>query len=245
MSDAYPSHGVKYQPGRIMGTLIAESPSSIAAVVKFKCSIGYLSYTGRDSELFNTSIGRFCSIAPGFASGPTNHPTDRLSSHLFTFNDNGPFAGSDEFADWLREPPLESNEGKVIIGHDVWIGRNVTIKRGVRVGTGAVIGAGSIITKDVAPYTIVAGAPARVIKKRFPDDVIKALLELKWYNYDLRKSAVPNLNTSNINESISLIRELIDTNTLRLIECKRYRITSTEMREIKSKPYIKNHPMLS
>ena len=245
MSDAYPSHGVKYQPGRIMGTLIAESPSSIAAVVKFKCSIGYLSYTGRDSELFNTSIGRFCSIAPGFASGPTNHPTDRLSSHLFTFNNEGPFAGSEEFADWLREPYLESNEGKVIIGHDVWIGRNVTIKRGVRVGTGAVIGAGSIITKDVAPYTVVAGAPARVIKKRFSDNVIEALLELKWYNYDLRKSAVPNLNTSDIHESISLIRELIEAKTLRLIECERYRITPTEMRKIKSKPYIQNDSILS
>ncbi|MCS4065613.1 acetyltransferase-like isoleucine patch superfamily enzyme [Pseudomonas putida] len=232
MPSKYPSHGVKYNSANIKGTLLAESPSSMAAVVKSNCSIGYLSYTGRDSEIFNTQIGRFCSIAPGFVSGPTNHPTDRLSSHLFSFANKGPFDGCDEFADWMRDPPLESNEGKVMIGHDVWIGRNVTVKRGVKIGTGSIIGAGSIITKDIAPYSIVGGAPAKLIRMRFSEKIIESLLDIQWHKYDLRKSVIENFNPSDVESSIALLRELIDNKSIRTISCPRYKITTMGLEEI-------------
>ncbi|MHC6224605.1 CatB-related O-acetyltransferase [Pseudomonas sp. X10] len=232
MSINFPSHGIKYNPGNIKGSLLAESPSSMAAVVKSNCSIGYLSYTGRDSEIYNTQIGRFCSIAPGFVAGPTNHPTDRLSSHLFTFANNGPFSGCDEFLDWRRDPPLDSNDEKVVIGHDVWIGRNVTIKRGITIGTGAIIGAGSIITKDVEPYSIVAGAPAKTIRKRFSDDTIETLLELEWYNYDLRKSVIPYFDPSDVASSILILEDLIYSGSIKTLNCATYRITSSGIYEI-------------
>ncbi|MFG0411958.1 CatB-related O-acetyltransferase [Pseudomonas sp. FYR_11] len=232
MPPSYPNHGIKYNPNNIQGTLLAESPCSMAAIVKFTCSIGYLSYTGRDSEIYNTQIGRFCSIAPNFVSGPTNHPTDRLSSHLFSFANKGPFKGCEEFLDWMRDPPLESNVGKVLIGHDVWIGRNVTVKRGVTIGTGAIIGAGSVITKNVEPYSIVAGTPAKLIRMRFTESTIQDLMDLKWYNYDLRKSTVPNFDPSDVTKAIATIRELISSDTIKKLSCKRYKITSSEIQEV-------------
>ena len=73
------------------------------------------------------------------------------------------------------------------IGHDVWVGQNVLVKQGVSIGTGAVIGMGSVVTKNVAPYTIVAGVPAREIKKRFKEDVIKQLLKSKWWGFSDEK----------------------------------------------------------
>lgn len=235
MSTPYPAHGIKYKPTNIKGVLIAETPSSIAAVIKEKCSIGYLSYIGRDSEVYNTQIGRFCSIAPGFISGPINHPTNRLSSHLFTFYDKGPFSGCDEYSDWMRGPVLDTNDSEVRIGHDVWIGRGVTVKRGVTIGNGAIVGAGSVVTKNVEPYSIVAGLPAKTIKMRFSDEIISKLIDLEWYKYDLRKSVAPNLDPSDVESSINVIRDLIDSKAIKKIQCIKYKITSSDISEIHKK----------
>ncbi|MCX2688520.1 CatB-related O-acetyltransferase [Pseudomonas sp. DCB_AW] len=132
----------------------------------------------------------------------------------------------------MRGPSLDSNESEVIIGHDVWIGRGVTVKRGVTIGNGAIIGAGSVVTKNVEPYSIVAGLPAKTIRMRFSDIIISKLLELEWYNYDLRKSKVPNLDPSDVESSISLIRDLIDSNSISRIQCAKYKITSTDISEV-------------
>ena len=98
----------------IIGQVVAESPSSIYSSIKGNCSIGYFSYIGKGSELYNTHIGRFCSIAPCVIIGPANHPTENLSTHLFTFSKNGPFKNSKEYQDWcrpaVRKPSAEKPE---------------------------------------------------------------------------------------------------------------------------------------
>lgn len=220
----YPENGVKYLPKNIKGKIVAESPSSFAAIIKGECSIGFLSYVGRNSEIVNTDIGRFCSIAPDFFCGPTNHPTDRLSSHLIAFANFGPFRGSDEFKEWCRPPALENNNKRVTIGNDVWIGRGVTVKRGVAIGDGAIVGAGSVVTKDVAPYTIVGGSPAKLIRNRFSPSITHHLLSLKWFEYDLRKKNAPKLDMENIERAVRYLYQLRANKLLKPLSCEKYLI---------------------
>jgi acetyltransferase-like isoleucine patch superfamily enzyme len=134
------------------------------------------SFCGYDCEISNTSIGAFTSISDSVIIGGGTHPVDWVSmSPVF-------YAGRDsvkkKFAEHERPESLRTK-----IGHDVWIGHGVHIKQGVEIGTGAVVGMGSIVTRDVKPYTIVAGSPARVIKMRFEDDIIEGLLATKWWAF--------------------------------------------------------------
>jgi virginiamycin A acetyltransferase len=126
-------------------------------------------------------IGKFCMIASGatFVMNGGNHLTEAISAYPFAI-----FGGGWEGAMNGKAYPTK---GDTIIGNDVWIGYDATIMPGVRVGDGAVIAAKAIVTKDVAPYSIVAGNPAREIKKRFPDERIKELLEIRWWDWEIEK----------------------------------------------------------
>ncbi|MEM6428380.1 MAG: DapH/DapD/GlmU-related protein [Deinococcota bacterium] len=142
-------------------------------------SIGDYSYIVKHCQVIYSTIGKFCSIASYVRLNPGNHPIDRPTSHHMTYRAAMfGFAEEDEadFFNWRRDHP-------VIVGHDVWIGHNATVMPGVTVGNGAVIGAGSIVTKDVAPYSIVAGVPAKRIRMRFEDDVIDKLTRMAWWNW--------------------------------------------------------------
>jgi acetyltransferase-like isoleucine patch superfamily enzyme len=129
-------------------------------------------------------IGKFCSIAARvtIALGG-NHRSDLVTTY--------PFIAF--VADWPEAECLSGEDvaavskGDVIIGNDVWIGYGVMILSGVTIGDGAVIGAGSVVTKDVEPYSIVAGNPARLIRKRFNDETIRKLLEIKWWDWPPEK----------------------------------------------------------
>jgi len=126
-------------------------------------------------------IGKFCSIAWNvtvYLGG--NHRTDWIAMYPFPTPD-GRWPGAEGIEDYL------TTRGDVIIGNDVWIGSDVIILSGVTVGDGAVIGAGSVVTADVEPYAIVAGNPARVLKKRFSDEVIGKLLEIRWWDWPYEK----------------------------------------------------------
>lgn len=107
-----------------------------------------------------------------------------------------------------RYTESEKKEEKIIIGNDVWIGKNVTVMGGVTIGDGAVIGTGAIVTKDVPPYAVVAGIPAKVIRMRFSEEVVKALLDIKWWDYG--PNILINLPTK-IEESIQKLKERIKT----------------------------------
>lgn len=128
-------------------------------------------------------IGRFCSIACGakFLFNSANHNINSLSTY--------PFPLFFEEWDLKREDVTDSwnNKGDIVIGNDVWIGYEAVIMAGVTIGDGAIIGTRAVVTRDVPAYTIVGGVPAKVIRKRFPDDAISKLLEIKWWDWEKDK----------------------------------------------------------
>jgi phosphonate metabolism protein (transferase hexapeptide repeat family) len=141
--------------------------------------LGDYSYVVNDSDIAYAGIGKFCSIAAMTRINPGNHPMHRASQAHFTYRASAYFAGEDdeqEFFAWRRAH-------RVTIGHDVWIGHGAIVLPGRRIGDGAVIAAGAVVTKDVAPYAIVAGNPARLIRPRFSQDVAARLQALAWWNW--------------------------------------------------------------
>ncbi len=125
-------------------------------------------------------IGKYCSIACGakfmFTSG--NHNMTSLSTYPFPiFYEEWGLSGADITEAW-------DNHGDIVIGNDVWIGYEAVIMQGVHVGDGAIIGTRAVVTKDVPPYTIVGGIPAKEIRKRFSEDIIAKLIKLQWWNWD-------------------------------------------------------------
>ncbi len=125
------------------------------------------------------SIGKFCSIACGarFLFNSANHALSSLSTYPFPiFFEEWGLSVDDVSRAW-------DNKGDIVVGNDVWIGYEAVILAGVTIGDGAIIGARAVVAGDVPPYTIVGGVPARPIRKRFSDDVIEALLELRWWDW--------------------------------------------------------------
>lgn len=166
---------------KIEQTAVINSGSSIV-----NSFIGAYSYCGYDCEIVNCKIGKFCSISDNVFIGGSEHPMNWVSTSPVFQNvkHSGPkkrFALFD-----LKEPILTT------IGNDVWIGHNVSIKQGVNIGDGAVIGMGAVVTKDVEPYSIIVGCPAKIVKYRFEKNIINDLLKLQWWNYseeELKKVA--------------------------------------------------------
>lgn len=157
--------------------------------------MGAFSYFCNNSQFQNvSSIGRYCSISSDCTIGLPEHCTSLVTSSSILVgkakeNFYAPFvAGFYQNEEWLdrniqffRETVKKS---EITIGNDVWIGRGVTILNGVNIGDGAVIATGAVVTKDVAPYTVVGGVPAKEIRKRFDDNSICELLEIKWWDYE-------------------------------------------------------------
>lgn len=140
-------------------------------------------------------IGKFCQLATGvrFIMNGSNHAMDGISTYPFKV-----FGGI-----WSEKDPMKVvSKGDTVIGNDVWIGNNATIMQGVKIGDGAIIGTNSLVTKDVEPYTIVGGNPAREIRKRFDEETIKFLLQLKWWDWDVKKITdnLDLITSANINE---------------------------------------------
>lgn len=143
-------------------------------------SLGDYSYVVNDGEIIYTTIGKFCSIAAMVRINPGNHPMWRASQSHFTYRASAYFDDAEDeapFFEWRRAH-------QVAIGHDVWIGHGAIILPGRSVGDGAVIAAGAIVTKDVPPYSIVAGTPARIVRPRFEGAIARRLLALRWWDWD-------------------------------------------------------------
>jgi phosphonate metabolism protein (transferase hexapeptide repeat family) len=134
-------------------------------------AIGDYSYCAGDVSIIYATVGKFCSIASHVRINPGNHPMQRVTQHHMTYRRRMfGFAESDdlEFFQWRRDH-------HVTIGHDVWIGHGAVIMPGVTIGNGAVVGSSAVVTKDVPPYTVVGGVPARIIRERFARDIANRL----------------------------------------------------------------------
>lgn len=142
-------------------------------------SMGDYSYAMARSHIIYSTIGKFVNIASDVRLNPGNHPTEWVSQHHFQYrrqrygfdtNDD------DSFFAWRRAQ-------RVTIGHDVWLGHKAIVLPGTEVGNGAVVAAGAVVTKDVAPYSIVAGVPARLIRTRFPESIWNKLEQTAWWDW--------------------------------------------------------------
>lgn len=142
-------------------------------------ALGDYSYVMQDCRIWAARIGKFVNIAAAVRINATNHPTWRATLHHFTYRAADYFEGAENeasFFDWRRE-------NTVSIGHDVWIGHGATILPGVAIGNGAVVGAGAVVSRDVAPYTIVGGVPAKLIRERFAAELGERMDRLAWWDW--------------------------------------------------------------
>ena len=141
------------------------------------------SYIQKNSEIINTKIGKFCSIASDVKINLANHPVSLVSTHPAFYDKVQPLPKFFTSKQMRKEEIIS----RTIIQSDVWIGQGVMIKPSITIGVGAVIGAGAVVTKDVEPYSIVVGVPARHIKYRFEKDIREKLLASKWWELSEEK----------------------------------------------------------
>lgn len=184
-----------------------EAPVVIQATLVPNNLVQIGAFTGvYGGKLGHCRIGRYCSIAPGVDISSDQHPNDWLSTSMLQYVNN-----VHGWGEWLVKNGYEYNKpvkkfisnAPVTIGNDVWIGQGVFIKSGVTIGDGAIIAAHSVVTRDVEPYAIVAGVPAKTLRSRFDDELVKRFLEIKWWNYNIM--SLPQIDFSS---PISALKEI-------------------------------------
>lgn len=142
-------------------------------------TIGDYSYLQEYVFVGDTTIGKFVAIAAFTRIGPPDHPMDRISQHRFSYVPEYYWPGETRDHAFFAE----RRAARCTIGNDVWIGHNVTVLAGLTVGNGAVLAAGAVVTRDVQPYTIVAGVPARPVRRRFSEDIARRIERLAWWDW--------------------------------------------------------------
>lgn len=160
-------------------------------VVLREVVLGDFSYFERHAEAIYSQIGKFCSIAANSRVNALEHPIERITSHKVSYRPNEFFRylGVDEDFRGRRRAR------QVTIGHDVWIGHGAVVMPGVRIGNGAVVGANAVVTRDVGPFEIVAGVPARRLRLRFPPKISDRIEALAWWDWPSERlaEAIPDM----------------------------------------------------
>ncbi len=166
-------------------------------------NVGKNTYTANDLVIVspNTVIGSFCSIGPGVTLGHGEHPLNYLSTSPYLYFDALGFKTNtspshNEY--WHTQP--------ITIGNDVWIGTGAFVKNGIKIGDGAIIGARSVVTKDVPPYAIVVGCPAKILRYRFDEQTRQALLELKWW--ELEDDIIRQIPYDDMAKALQFLKEV-------------------------------------
>lgn len=162
-----------------MGNVVLYSPIRVGHHSTLQnCAIGAFTEVGNFCELDTVEIGRYCQLS-NYASFLKHHPLDRLTPHPCSYGDIFPLP----YGGASKKPyPGAANTR---VGNDVWIGHSAKIMCGVSIGDGAIIGAGAVVTKDVPPYAIVAGVPAKILRYRFRPELIQRIQEVQWWQYDI------------------------------------------------------------
>lgn len=170
-------------------------------VVLREVSIGDFSYFERHAEAIYTSIGKFCAIAANARINALEHPIERLTQHKISYRPNEYFRylGVDETFRKRRQGK------RVTIGHDVWIGHGAVVMPGVTIGNGAVVGANAVVTGDVPAFTIVAGAPARIMRPRFVPEIAARIEALAWWDWPDERlfEAIPDIQALAIEDFLA------------------------------------------
>ncbi len=222
-------YDVHIMPGAQFGhdgatSIAIEGPATICSgTFDFDLFAGF-SYIGdlqptQGSFIRHTNlIGRFCLIAGGVAMGAPEHPTNWISSHTIFHGARRDWRASRAFQERNEQmnahavqrfvAEVHDRHPKVVIGNDVWIGEGAFIRRGVSIGDGAIIASHAVVTKDVPPYAIVGGVPAKIIRYRFEPAIIDALLALQWWHYAL--SAMEGVDWTDVDLALWQITQNID-----------------------------------
>lgn len=173
------------------------------AVIKHGCNIGNYTFINSGTTLFpNTKMGKFCSIGKNCELGAFDHPTTWLSSSAIQYNLKLHFP--DYIDDFEQKKIIRPTE--TIFGNDVWVGSLAIVKRGLNIGNGAIIAGGSVVVKDVPPYAIVGGVPAKVLKYRFDEETINRLESIKWW--DMPIGSLKKISFDNILKALDELEEI-------------------------------------
>lgn len=218
----------------IVGDLIYERPAWVLDPRRIKdCTLGAFSLINGwvTTSMFRCRLGRYAQVGEQVILGPPEHPMDHLSTHPFTFTRPRYLPNLYQLPDFVRLAPedrpgpsyVDSVPDHTVVGHDTYVGAGSFVSRGVTIGDGAVIGARAVVTRDVPPYAIVAGVPARVIRLRFPEKTVERLLRVQWWRYDLapHKQAI---DFSRIDATLDYIEDHLARGDLDLLRPDTWRV---------------------
>lgn len=192
--------GVRIIASTIRGPLYLNRNSQVGPDADIGAWLGM----NADCYVARATVGRYCTIGARTSINPFNHPTSWLSAHEFQYHPQS-FDWVDEWNRIERLARTPDMIQHVTIGSDVWMGHNANVMAGVNVGDGAVIGAGAVVTRDVPPFAIVAGVPAKVVRLRFPEPTVERLLRVRWW--DLELAALSGLPFRDVERCLDIIEE--------------------------------------